>query len=499
MDILTLYFCGSGHGGEQTYDTDSMLWAYDNTRGLKALFPGPGAADVRVYVSPECAALSGLDERHSQQEQHGVVIGTNSRNSGIGGSALKRGATGKGWNDCVALAVRLLARLMSHNQPPYQFNIVGHSRGSITVLMLLNDLFVAPHPPGSFSVNLGGRKFLKNPSGFFKWSKQEAPDEEEKEKEEMEKEEEKEKEAVNLGGRKLLRNPSEFIKRSKQEAPDEEEKEEKEKEEEKEEKEKEAVNLGGRKFLRNSSEFIKRSKQEAPDEEEKEKEEKGAGANWYETQLTHIWSRRLGAKVATKTVKKLRTIHDNIQGISEVNCFLFDPVGGPFGGKSDRQQKMPEFNGLNRVRVIRMERGGKFLNDNLPSFGVGTPGSLYVLMSGEKSVNLLDCPPGERFVIPLPGTHGAGLSGNDGKTVDQRYIGTSYLAAFLEQSGTKLDEGFLARFGNEDAIRDAYERLYAANVKKLPEGPERTALAPHHTQRGYLGWKVNAHHRYLTS
>jgi hypothetical protein len=336
-----------------------------------------------------------------KKRPHGYTIGANCRKSLLS-SAIKRGLTGKGWNENVAHAIRIMAGLLRAGEGSLQLNLVGHSRGSITILMLLNDLFFSPQAGGKgFSVNLGGRKFLKDPAGFFKKSHQSAPT--------------------------------------------------------------------------------------------------GEGeAGWYEKQLQSIWSRRLGSDAAKGVLADLRELHENIQAVTGVNCFLFDPVGGPFGGDSDRQKALPEFAQLKRVRVLRMEHEGAALSGNMPTFGVGSEGGEFQFLTGKMSKNLLVVKSRERYVIPMPGSHGAGVSKNDGRTEDQRYIGTSYMLKLISECGTKFESGFVEQFCDAAEMLAGFDRLAAAFGKKLPGNKDRLAIhAANHTKNGYHDGMVNAHHRYL--
>jgi hypothetical protein len=411
MTVLTLYFAGSGHGIDKGIDDDSMVEAYNQTMGRKAFFPGPGG-DPRIYVA-------GFDEESLRRQlnvgkelasdEHGTLFGYNAKLSEQGVKA-KRGLTGKGWDRNVWFALNLLAAQLQSDGGRLSLNLVGHSRGSITVIMLLNDMFFEHVGQG-----LGaGKSFSFKEAGVHAQWKGTA-----------------------------------------------------------------AGNAG-------------------------------FGA-WYRKQLEAVWLRRMGSsaalskRLAKQGIAALETVKQHQGDFDAINAWLFDPVAGVNEGASSRKQEFPAHPLIKRVRVLRMEQGGAggLLSTNMPTF----PG--WSFLDGLHGAhNLAVFQDRERYVIPLPGSHGSGLSinidpkkGTGVETREQWYIGSSYMVHLLAACGTQFEAGFVDRWQNENLMLAAYNTLFdrfqhvAAGHGEL--NPARGRLHAHHTPEGYGGEAVNAHHAYL--
>lgn len=147
METITFFFAGSGHGLD--YEDDNVVRAFKHTNGPKAFFPGPGGGDPVIYVG-----FAG--------DRNWNPIAVSAKSTGWLSSAKKRSATGKGWNRNVLAAVVCLARFITA-KGAVRLNLVGHSRGSISIIMLLNDLFfqsshgIGQGATGNFTV--AGTKF----------------------------------------------------------------------------------------------------------------------------------------------------------------------------------------------------------------------------------------------------------------------------------------------------------------------------------------------------
>ena len=396
-NILTLYFAGSGHGLDHKDDT--MVEAYKRTKGAALFFPGPGGSDTNIYRKN--IGAFGLVKFSDG------AIGKNTKSDGKLASAQKRAATGKGWNRNVWYALKEIATYLATNKGNVTLNFAGHSRGSITIIMLLNDLFhqhVPVQMQNSFEI------------------------------------------ASTVKGTKTYSN---------------------------------------------------RAQKDAKFDD------------WYKLRLKKIFTDRMGSdKDAEEGIRYLEVICSNKNRLS-CNVWLFDPVGGLNQGNSTRKQEFPEHAQIKRVRVMRMEQGGVggTLSTNMPTF---KGKHNWVFLDGTRSRNLATFEDVERLVIPMPGTHGAGLSLNGGLTGNQQYIGTGYMISLLEKCGTQFDDGFKKKYGIQHIVHDCYDQLYSDFYNIAPGkgdngwGKARQAIHTHHKvdQNGighYAGNAVNAHHRFLNN
>jgi hypothetical protein len=412
MTVLTMYFAGSGHGIDKSIDDDSMVEAYNQTMGCKAFFPGPGG-DPRIYVAGFDGELLRRQLNVGKElasDEHGTLFGYNAKLSERGVKA-KRALTGKGWDRNVWFALNLLAAQLKSDGGRLTLNLVGHSRGSITVIMLLNDMFFEHVGQG-----LGaGQRFSFKEAGVHAQYK--------------------------------------------------------------------ATGAGNA----------------------------GFGA-WYRKQLEAVWLRRMGTsaalsrRLAKQGIAALETVKQHQGNFDAINAWLFDPVAGVNEGASSRKQQFPAHPLIKRVRVLRMEQGGAggLLSTNMPTF----PGwSFLDGLHGPR--NLAAFQDRERCVIPLPGSHGSGLSINiDEKkgvgvqTREQWYIGTSYMVHLLAACGTQFEPGFVERWHHENLLLAAYNTLFD-RFQHVPAGhgelnPARGRIHhAHHTPEGYVVDAVNAHHAYL--
>lgn len=392
-NVLTLYFAGSGHGKEHT--DDAIVDAYKKTTGPKVFFPGPGGADTNIY-SQNTGFIDDSQER---------VIGQNYKSSTFS-SAKKRGATGKGWNRNVWYALRHICDFLKKKQGNVTLNFAGHSRGSITIIMLLNDILHENVP-------------LSQRQGF----------------------------------------------------------------------EIASLKTGTKTFDGDDDTF----------------------AGWYEERLKKTFAKRMGSdRDAEEGIHYLKYICARKDRL-ECNVWLFDPVGGLNQGHSTRKQEFPEHPIIKRARVMRMETGGAggTLSTNMPTF---KGKHNWVFLSGDKKFDLTQFKTTERLVIPMPGSHGAGLSENvqtgffvrkrnkgKPKTAMQRYIGRSYMVSMLRACGTTFARDF-DHAGDSWTTKAYYDALMEEFIDEKPEGG-RKAIHAHHSFNGkkgsYLGGAVNAHHRYL--
>ena len=373
---LTLYFAGSGHGASS--GDDSVVEAYQETNGPAVLFPGPGSKDTTIH-----------------KKQVGMTFLSDARNRKTGwrqiGSSLKRSATGKGWHENTYHALKAIREYLEENLENKTVNIAGHSRGSITVIMLLNDV-LHQHAPIEHQVLMS----IQGPRSG---------------KEEM-----------------VRRSESDY-------------------------------------------------------------------AEWYKKRVSSLWKSRCGLENETDGTDLLEAVA-GFKDHVKFNIFLFDPVAGSSQGNTGRKLEMPDHPCIHRVRVLRMEGGGMMggLSKNLPRFRG------FQMMDGNHPVDLSLYNDREMLIIPLPGSHGAGLSHNQWKTHNQQYIGTSYMIGFLNEAGTDLDEGWTWNFGRELIMRDSYSALYESFKNVAPEGV-RKEIHKHHSktdgQWSYAGNAINAHHRYF--
>lgn len=378
-----MYFAGTGHDLSHDIDDDAMVWAYNNTAPPKAFFAGPGKTKVVTHMG-----VRTTDEETTKV--HG----------GEGNIA-----TGKGWNRNVWHALKLIRLYLEDTGENIIINMVGHSRGSITVIMLLNDLF-----------------FLDNPANVAKYTS---------------------------GGYTISK-----------------------------------TRPGKHSFKGTTGEGF---------------------VDWYKETIKSVWAKRLGnADLAEEGISWIDTIIANKSRIASVNAYLFDPVAGPTQGGSTRKQELPSHAKIKRVRVLRMEHGGAALNANMPEF------KGWVFRSGSTASDLFVIAEGSKDVIPLPGSHGAGLSANVEKgqatTAYVRYVGTSYMLKFLETCGTTFIVGN-TYFGDKGRMLFAYNQLYAEYIHKEIPDIDRRRIHSHHTfseERhralkigSYVGHAINAHHKHL--
>ena len=404
-NILTLYFAGSGHGLE--HNDDSMVVAYKKTVGPKMFFPGPGGKDNTIY------RMGFIDTTNMFSDDK--IVRTNTTGSGID---QKRSATGKGWNRNVWYALEAIADYVEVNEgAAVSLNFAGHSRGSITIIMLLNDLFHEHVPP------MKRRNYTV---------------------------------ASTVKGTKTFKGPQ--------------------------------------------NEF----------------------GDWYENRLQKLFAKRMGsnedAELGLEYLKRIASEKHRLR----INVFLFDPVGGLNQGDSSRKQEFPgHIQEIKRVRILRMEQGGAggTLSTNMPVFAKSDN---WTFLSGVFPRSLSHYGASERLVIPLPGTHGAGLSFNeyDHKlnryaSELQRYIGTSYMVGLLSACGTRFENGFVDRYNDPRTMKSCYDQLYEEFVNVAPGtddngwGVDRSRIHKHHTGfttfmgkkkvfvGRYAGNAVNSHHRYL--
>lgn len=433
MTVLTMYFAGSAHGLDADIDNDTMVEAFNKTLGPKVFIPGPGGLPPKIYVSQHYYSIADTYFSSIGVRGHDIAVGENITSTGV---ALKRAATGKGWNRSVWYAINIIADyLRSDDVDSLKINIVGHSRGSIAVIMLLNDIFHEHLHPQRYT--------MANPKNYRRFG----------------------------------------------------------------------LALGKKEWERGSKSRFK---------------------DWYKTRLRSIWRNRLGAEEANRGLDAIDDIKSHENKIESINAFLFDPVAGINQGCTSRKQDFPDHPKIKRVRVLRMEHGSKILSTHMPLF----PG--FVMLSGEKNRNLDVFTHRERLVIPLPGSHGAGLSfdiqkkdkkflrsttilgitieleitlkkAHASKNSNQVYIGTSYMVGLLAACGTHFSPGFEAKWGgNPGVILNLYNLLKGKYEETLPTGggaintiggvsTTRRDIHKHHTQHGYLGGYVNAHHRFLAS
>lgn len=387
MNLITLYFAGSGQG--LSSEDNTIVDAYRKTNGCAMFLPGPGGKDPNVY------------------QKNFPIIGGNSSQSDVGqntkstgaftGKASKRKLTGKGWNRNVFFALEAIADYLDRIGGPVTINIAGHSRGSITVIMLLNDI-LHEHPSSEYTI------------------------------------------ASTIKGVKTYK-----------------------------------------------------------------KNDKRDFNEWYESRLKKIWSSRMSdSGDAEYGIECLKVVMGSKNRLA-INVFLFDPVGGLNQGCSSRKQDFPNHNCVKRARVLRMETGGAggTLSSNMPKF------EGWHFLTGEHPEDLGRHSQTERYLIPLPGSHGSGLDSNKGKTVCQRYIGTSYMLGLLRASGTEYEAGYTETFGQLDKLYDAYNQLYKENLHIAPGSQDmgkgvtnRRNIHTHHTidKKGsgtYKGDAINGHHKFL--
>jgi len=401
MAVITFYFAGSGHGIDHDLNDDSLVEAYNNTRGTKAFFPGPGGTP-NIYASGfDLFALKsrfGKDIQDPQSKALGSLIAYNTKIKEYG-SKSKRSMGGKGWNRNVWYALNLIAAALLEGVAPLTLNVVGHSRRSITVIMLLNDMFYR---------QTGRNRPFKIASAKVKdtW-----------------------------------------------------------------------------------------------------KQKKGGFAQWYLRQIEAVWQRRMGAnsakgsRLARQGVVAMQTIEGHQAAIAGVNAWLYDPVAGKSEALTNRKQEFPTHPLIKRVRVLRMEQGGMAggLSSGMPTF----PG--WDFLDGNVPRNLRIFENTERYVIPMPGSHGAGLSKNIKKgrptTMPQWYIGTSYMVGLLRACGTSFAAGYPEQWNDESLILQGYDLLLDKYRNVMPGkgdvGRDRRNIHHHHTKGGYAGNAVNADHRFL--
>ncbi|MEO1679767.1 MAG: hypothetical protein AAFU80_16620 [Pseudomonadota bacterium] len=359
-NVLTLYFGGTSQGYNDNLQIDyktvdnALVEAFEGTIGAKMFIPGPAAPDPQIYQ----IGFGGATGYNGFPE----VKGSNVK---PGASARKgRGVVaGLGWHRSVWYALQGIRDYLDEKDGQrVTINIAGHSRGSITVIMMLNDIF---------------HSVLADQANFsIAYPK---------------------------------KGSSTFETRSR---------------------------------AKNNMNF----------------------SEWYDYKLEKLWTKHMGY---------VHTAQEGIQNINEIvarlndlsfNIWLFDPVGGPNGGGTSRKQSMPDHASIKRVRVLRMESGGAFLSDNLPEL----KSKGYTYLAGNQTKNLELYRNRERFVIPLPGSHGAGVGSNKGDTEKQKYIGMSYMVDLLYRSGTVFNNDFRQKLNDRRTMFSYYTELYDEFKNKGP-------------------------------
>jgi hypothetical protein len=418
MAVLTLFFAGTSHDLEHDIEDDSMVWAYGQVTPPKAYFAGPGKTKVITFQHV------GEEEQTERVKAPEVT-----RYSRIPISSTGNVMTGKGWNRNVWHAIKLIHDYVVNRREQTTVNIVGHSRGSITVIMLLNDLFFE----------------------------------------------------------RITRAPRE---RSVREIED--------------------YRIESKTF-HGSEGSLRKYEQEF--------------VGWYKERLKLIWAKRLGStNLAEEGLEFIAGISDNINRLTAINAYLFDPVGGMSRTNTQRDSRKMDFPyhpKIQKVRVLRMEHGSKMLSDAMPIFTDSFKGE-WRFLSGEAMVDLFE-PSIAKEIIPLPGSHGAGLSvnfkGTQPTTHLERYLGTSYMLHLLKECGTRFNTEGSVYPGPGDFCNEA-KMLYAYNelMKKWKDvkfyaSSRKQIHSEHHTFTKeenkkhwysrkkvvgyYAGDSINGHHRWL--
>lgn len=350
MTTATFFFAGSSHGLD--YKDDSMGYAYMGVKENRAYFPGPGGSP-EIFVGDDLYKMVGRQVRANHRQfglnrQWGNIkastisgqklyeIGKNYI-SGRGGIRRNRAAGGKGWNRNAWFAVQLIYTLLKTAPDDITINMVGHSRGSITIIMLLNDIFAF----------LDRSNSLKGP--------------------------------YKIGDLSRVKNFQKVVV---------------------------------------------------------------ADRRQYERRLKNTWKQRFKSGINTEgSVDLLNEIRTELLTPNPkitFNAWLFDPVAGPFLGNTTRKLHFPLHRQIKRVRVLRMLNVPKLdlLSNNLPPFDPPN----WELCDNKMAKDLwADVIGEERLLIPMVGSHGAGLSTNKGKTTTIRNIGTDLMLRFLTSCGTIFD------------------------------------------------------------
>ena len=121
--VLTLYFGGSGQGLDKS---TALSEAYKATSGPTVWLPGPGGSDPNVY-------LKNMGNSTSIGKYY---------NSDMPKQAAVRATFGQGWNISAYYALWAINKFATVNSGgQLVVNMAGHSRGSVTIIMLLNDIF----------------------------------------------------------------------------------------------------------------------------------------------------------------------------------------------------------------------------------------------------------------------------------------------------------------------------------------------------------------------
>ncbi|MBL0716620.1 MAG: hypothetical protein JJV89_01105 [Desulfosarcina sp.] len=175
MKVATFYFPGTSHGLK--YKDDTLGDAFLGTSNRKAYFAGPGGKPPTTYVNWQIAndvdklyAIENSEIKNNSasnytdaSEYYGIYqmkkdkwkteIYRGEKLEAIGSNILgsdhwtkstraNRQIRGKGWNRNAWFAIQLIYTLLKTTKPgKLRLNMVGHSRGSITIIMLLNDIF----------------------------------------------------------------------------------------------------------------------------------------------------------------------------------------------------------------------------------------------------------------------------------------------------------------------------------------------------------------------
>lgn len=408
MPVLTLYFGGSSQGFDQAGD-NAIVDAYNksNQHGPAAFFPGPGSVDPSIYVSSHYFTMGVGSLRPDKkvvipgQEPVHISVGNNRTDHKTYNNA---GMHGKGWNRNVYYAVNIIRDFLSKSNDTWTINCAGHSRGSITIMMLLNDMFYEHVPPA-----------------FHKSYEMQKADTK------------KDKYTGKLSG------------------------------------------TAGKK----------------------------AFEAFYRNRLAAIWDNRMAKSGAGQYgLTMLDDIKKCEKKINAINCWLFDPVAGPYQGGTNRKQCFPNHKLIERVRVLRMESGGGFgaLSTKIGEF----PTSHWSFLSGEQIRSLRIFTPRERLVIPMPGHHGSAVGEKwpiGGDTPVQHLLGETYLVSFLSTCGTVFAPGFRKR--GTDHILAAYQKLFDEHNTERGAGgigDNRAKLhEDHHKKTGYVSGYINSDHHCLAA
>jgi hypothetical protein len=256
---------------------------------------------------------------------------------------------------------------------------------------------------------------------------------------------------------------------------------------------------------------------------------------WYINNRHGIWRNKLKNRDAVTGVIALTTIQNNIDKI-DFNLYLNDPVAGGGLSRDDTDAKRELYieDPIKHVRVILSEHGGSMLNGNIWRATTKTPSPYkFVDYKTERDVNDYSAP--KKYVIPMPGSHGAALGHNiadyeeRGKikqklgkskekykdtrsiggityyeTANERRLGTNMLLAFLKGVDA-IDKATTA--GGKNPKKDEWQRIYdiyneiATRYKdEIPKDKDRKEISKKmgHTTAGYGNGTdiVNGMHAY---